>query len=55
VNTSADKIEPVMFHTGARPDEQSGFSARTLFSVLASGALYYLATQTAWFLCFPDS
>jgi len=26
-----------------------------LFAVLASAACYYLATRTAWVLCFPDS
>ena len=43
------------FHAGTRPDEQSGFSLRTVFWVLASAACYYLATRTAWVLCFPDS
>jgi len=28
---------------------------RTFVWVLASGACYYLATRTAWVLCFPDS
>ena len=32
-----------------------GFSARTVFWILASAACYYLATRTAWVLCFPDS
>ena len=40
---------------GARSNEQPGFSLRTVFSVLATGAGYYLATQTAWALTFPDS
>ena len=35
--------------------EQLGFSPRTLFWILASAACYYLATRTAWVLCFPDS
>jgi PAS domain S-box-containing protein len=30
-------------------------SLRTVFQVLATGAIYYLATQTAWVLTFPDS
>jgi len=38
-----------------RPDEQPGFSLRTGFWILASAAAYYLATRTAWVLCFPDS
>src|SRR6187397_680270 len=28
---------------------------RTVFSILATAAVYYLATQTAWVLTFPDS
>jgi PAS domain S-box-containing protein len=28
---------------------------RTVFYVLASAACYYVATQIAWLLCFPDS
>ena len=43
------------FHAGTRPDEQPGFSLRTVFWILASGACYYLATRIAWVLCFPDS
>jgi PAS domain S-box-containing protein len=43
------------FDVGTRPDEQAGFSVRTLFGVLASGACYYVATRIAWVLCFPDS
>ena len=35
--------------------DHAGFSVRTLFQVLATGVCYYLATQTAWVLCFPDS
>ncbi|HYJ41078.1 MAG TPA: MASE1 domain-containing protein [Steroidobacteraceae bacterium] len=34
---------------------KSGFSLRTGFWILASAAFYYLATRTAWVLCFPDS
>ena len=43
------------FHAGTRPNEQAGFSVRTVFQILASGACYYLATRTAWVLTFPDS
>jgi two-component system, LuxR family, sensor kinase FixL len=43
------------FHAGTRPDEQSGFTLRTVFWILASAACYYLATRTAWVLTFPDS
>jgi len=32
-----------------------GFSPRTVVWALAAGACYYLATQIAWLLCFPDS
>lgn len=31
------------------------FSARTVATVVASSACYYLATQLAWALCFPDT
>src|SRR5688500_2108866 len=34
---------------------KSGFSLRTGLWILASAACYYLATRTAWMLCFPDS
>ncbi len=43
------------FHADARPREQPGFSLRTVIQVLATGVGYYLATQTAWLLTFPDS
>lgn len=43
------------FHAGTRPDEQPGFSLRTIVQILATGACYYLATRIAWVLCFPDS
>src|SRR6185503_4315085 len=43
------------FHADTRPDELAGFSLRTVFQILASGACYYLATRTAWVLTFPDS
>ena len=51
----ADAIRELEFHAGTRPDEQAGFSLRTVFWILASGACYYLATRIAWVLCFPDS
>ncbi len=35
--------------------EPPGFSLRTVAQVLATGVCYYLATQIAWLLCFPDS
>ena len=38
-----------------RLDEQPWFSPGTVFRILATGAAYYLATQTAWLLTFPDS
>jgi two-component system, LuxR family, sensor kinase FixL len=38
-----------------RPHEQPGFPLRTALWILATGASYYLATRTAWVLCFPDS
>jgi PAS domain S-box-containing protein len=40
---------------GARPYERAGLSLRTGLWILASAACYYLATRTAWLLCFPDS
>ncbi len=43
------------FHAGTRPDARAGFSLRTVLGILASAACYYLATRTAWVLCFPDS
>src|SRR6187551_3428662 len=33
----------------------SRLSLRTVVQILATGAVYYLATQTAWVLTFPDS
>src|SRR5687767_13671180 len=39
----------------AQRDEQPAFSLRTVAAILASSAAYYLATQAAWFLTFPDS
>jgi signal transduction histidine kinase len=43
------------YHARTRPDEQPGFSLRTVFGILATAACYYLATRTAWVLTFPDS
>src|SRR6188768_1701500 len=34
---------------------EAGYSLRTFASILAAAACYYLATQIAWLLCFPDS
>jgi len=45
----------LVFHPGTRRKEEAGFSLRTVFWILASGACYYLATRIAWVLCFPDS
>jgi signal transduction histidine kinase len=53
--TVASKVGDLEFHAGTPPSAQSGFSPRTVFWILASGACYYLATRTAWALCFPDS
>src|SRR6188472_971550 len=36
-------------------DERNAFSLRTALCVLTTAACYYLATQVAWVLCFPDS
>jgi hypothetical protein len=51
----AEAIRELDFHAGTRRKEQAGFSARTVFWILATGACYYLATRIAWLLCFPDS
>jgi PAS domain S-box-containing protein len=40
---------------GARREARSEPFRRTAFWVLVSGACYYLATQIAWALCFPNS
>jgi PAS domain S-box-containing protein len=40
---------------GARRVERPESFWRTAFWVLVSGACYYLATQIAWALCFPNS
>src|SRR6187401_3453545 len=51
----AEAIRELEFQAGARRNEQAGFSLRTVSWILASSACYYLATRTAWVLCFPDS
>jgi two-component system, LuxR family, sensor kinase FixL len=43
------------FLADGRTDAQAGFSRRTVYQVLVSGVCYYLATRTAWVLCFPES
>ena len=53
--TDKPLVGELEFHAGTRPDEHAGFSLRTVFWILASAACYYLATRTAWVLCFPDS
>src|SRR4249919_3968530 len=42
-------------NVSARPAERAGFSVRTLLGVLAGAGCYYLMTQVAWLLTFPDS
>jgi PAS domain S-box-containing protein len=42
-------------HSGASLYGHSTFSLRTVFWLLASATCYYLATLTAWGLCFPGS
>ena len=39
----------------AEPEGRSGAFLRTVCFVLATGVCYYVATQIAWALCFPDS
>src|SRR4030095_7860263 len=39
----------------AGPKGPSGAFLRTVCCVLASAVCYYVATQIAWALCFPDS
>ena len=57
--TDARREEPpngqlaVQMNAGATG--RSGAFFRTLCCVLASAAFYYVATQIAWALCFPDS
>ena len=43
------------FEASARPRARHGFTFQTLIRILATGACYYLATQIAWAMCFPDS
>jgi hypothetical protein len=39
----------------AEPEGRSGAFLRTVCFVLATGVCYYVATQIAWALCFPNS
>ena len=39
----------------ARPEGRSRTFLRSVCCVLASAVCYYVATQIAWALCFPDS
>src|SRR6187549_2609293 len=48
-------IRELPVHAGTLREEPAGFSLRTVFWILASGACYYVATRIAWALCFPDS
>src|SRR4029077_7789413 len=51
----AEAMRELDFYVRTRREGQAGFSLRTVFWILASGACYYLATRIAWVLCFPDS
>jgi PAS domain S-box-containing protein len=51
----ADANREREFHAGTRRNEPTGFSLRTVFWILATGACYYLATRIAWVLTFPES
>jgi PAS domain S-box-containing protein len=42
-------------HSGERQKGGRASFFRRLFQIIASAACYYLATRTAWALCFPDS
>ena len=57
--TSNHSLTPAVgdpqFQSAAGPHAAAGFTMRTFFWSLAGGACYYLATQVAWLLCFPDS
>src|SRR5258705_1201899 len=54
--SSAREVNPKPeFHTDARREERTRFFILTVFRILASAACYYLSTQIAWALCFPDS
>ena len=55
VMPQAEAIRELEFHVGARRNEPAGFSLRTVFWILVTGACYYLATRIAWALRFPDS
>src|SRR6185436_7104928 len=46
------ELEPQLI---AEPEGRSGAFLRTVCFVLATGVCYYVATQIAWALCFPDS
>ena len=46
------ELEPQVI---AEPEGRSGAFLRTVCFVLATGVCYYVATQIAWALCFPDS
>jgi len=53
--TATSKGGVLELQAGTAVGAPSGFSPRTAFWILASTACYYLATRTAWALCFPDS
>jgi PAS domain S-box-containing protein len=42
-------------HIGSKGEERPESFRRTVFWVLVSATCYYLATQIAWALCFPNS
>ncbi len=45
----------LVFRPGSWGFERSGSTLRTAWWVLVSSVCYYIATQIAWSLCFPDS
>jgi PAS domain S-box-containing protein len=51
----AEASAELEFRADARANERPGFSLDTVFRILATGGCYYLATQTAWLLTFPNS
>ena len=51
MNLPAGQVEATI--ATAKPRLNTG--TRTLIGILAAGAVYYLATRTAWVLTFPDS
>ena len=56
VSATRNLLEVAAARTGAGPEGRSaGASLRTVCCVLASAVCYYVATQIAWALCFPDS